>query len=67
MSIVFDDEFHGVGGSYEIRDGKRVPVEPQPVEQTPAKDALVDTGRRKRGAEDQQYTRTPYKGLLTCP
>jgi len=30
MSKVFDDEFHGVGGSYEVRDGKRVRVdEPQ--------------------------------------
>lgn len=26
MSIIFDDEFHGVGGSYEVRDGKRVRV-----------------------------------------
>jgi hypothetical protein len=28
MSRVFDDEFHGQGGSYEVRDGKRVLVEP---------------------------------------
>jgi hypothetical protein len=26
MSKIFNDEFHGVGGSFEIRDGKRVRV-----------------------------------------
>lgn len=57
MSIVFDDEFHGVGGAYEIRDGKRVPVEQMPAPAAeakpaaPAETANANIGRKNPRAE----------------
>ena len=49
MSIVFKDEFHGVGGSYEIRDGKRVRLD------TPQTDH--PDGPRARDADGNPHDR----------
>jgi hypothetical protein len=38
---VFNDEFDGIGGSYIVVDGKRVPV--QPVETPPVNQAPETT------------------------